>query len=203
MNYWKRTRIFTATIPTVNQLLKGIQMTEFQNNACGIDFEEAQENPGSAYFLFTIQDGASSGGGASCYFWYDSPEQLLNSIKSHMDFWNWGNGIENASLAIAKIIDKYDNPYALDNMLLSELSDYSHRNAGVHLWAWGTFEDLCSDYDPFCVETRTEFRDWCESTGQVSYTSESGEEVSGVNPSEPIDEIELDLFKEYLSQTPT
>ena len=74
---------------------------------------------------------------------------------------------------------------------------------GVYLWAWGSFKDLCSDNDPFCVETRSEFRDWCESTGQVSYTSESGEDVSGVNPSEPIDAIELDLFKEYLSQTPT
>ena len=178
-------------------------MTTFQNNACGIDFEEAQENPGSAYFLFTIQYGKSSGGGTSCYFWYDTAEQLLKSIKTHMDFWHWGNGFENACLALTKIIDKYDNPNALDHKLLSDLSDYSHRNAGVYLWAWGSFKDLCSDNDPFCVETRSEFRDWCESTGQVSYTSESGEDVSGVNPSEPIDAIELDLFKEYLSQTPT
>ena len=192
-----------SRILTIEHFTKGIQMNKTNDNTTGIDFWTAQEDPGNAYFLFTIQDGAYSGGGTSCYFWYDSEEQLLNSIKSHMDFWNWGNGFDDAAVALAKIIDAYDSPNSLDNKLLSELSDYSHRNAGVHLWAWGTFTNLCSGDDSFCVETRSEFRDWCEKTGQVAHTSDSGEEVSMDNPSASIDEIELDLFKEYLSQTPT
>lgn len=194
---------FTATILPVEYLMKDMQMTEFHDSASGIDFLDAQENVGSAYFLFTIQDGATAGGGTSCYFWYDSSEQLLDSIKSRMDFWNWGNRFDDASVALAKIIDTEENPCALDNKLLSRLSDYSHRNAGVHLWAWGTFQDLCSGDDHFSLETRSEFREWCQEAGLVSNTSESGEEGSAFSPTEPINEIELDLFKEYLSQTPT
>ena len=112
-------------------------MQQPQDSNYGIDFFEAQNNVGDTYFLFTIQEGASAGGGVSCYFWYESPEQLLSSIKKRMDFWNWGNGFDVASAALVKIIDAHKNSSSLDSNLLSELSDYSHRNAGVHLWAWG------------------------------------------------------------------
>lgn len=178
-------------------------MKNIQDNNPGIDFLDAQSNVGAPYFLFTIQEGASAGGGVSCYFWFESPEQLIGSIKNQMDFWTWGNGCDEASVALAKIIDTYKSPTSLDDKLRSNLSEYTRRHAAVHLWAWGTFEDLCSGFDPFSIETRSEFREWCVGSGLITHTSISGDETPEVSLTEPIGEFELDLFMDYLGQTPT
>ena len=166
----------------------------------GIDFYDAQQNVGDPFFLFTIQLGGVTGGGVSCYFWYESAEQLLNSIKNHLDFWNWHNGTEKASAEISKIIDSYKKPGSLDSELRSMLSDYTHKNAGVHFWAWGSFGNLCYDQSPFSIETRREFREWCEETDQFSFIENAEDELKATDA---ILDIELNLFKDFLSQSPT
>ena len=170
------------------------------NDHSGIDFYEAQQNAGDSYFLFTIQEGESAGGGVSCYFWFSSFEQLINSIRLHMDFWNWRNGFDEASKALSKIIDAHKESDILDSKLLSKLNEYSQKNAGVRLWEWGTYEDLCSGHEPFSLETRSEFRDWCNETDQFSYVTNADD---GLTNTDPITAIEQDLFLEYLAQTPT
>ena len=81
-----------------------------------------------------------------------------------------------------------------------KLNEYSEKNAGVHLWEWGTYENLCSGHEPFSLETRSEFREWCEDTDQFSYVADGDD---GQTKTDPITDIEQELFLEFLSQTPT
>ena len=170
------------------------------NDHSGIDFYEAQQNVGDSYFLFTIQKGETAGGGVSCYFWFESFEQMINSIRLHMDFWDWENGFDEASKVISQIIDTYKESSSLEPKLLSKLNEYCEKHAGVHLWECGTYEDLCLGQEPFSLETRSEFREWCHETDQFSYVTD---EADGVTKTDPISEIEQDLFLEFLAQTPT
>jgi hypothetical protein len=118
-----------------------------------------------------------------------------------MDFWNWRNGFDEASEALSKIIDSHKESDILDSKLLSKLNEYSQKNAGVRLWEWGTYEDLCSGHEPFSLETRSEFRDWCDETDQFSFVKKNADD--GLTNTDPITETEQELFLEYLAQTPT
>ena len=129
-----------------------------QNDDAEIDFFEAQQNVGSDYFMYIIQDGVVSGGGTSCYFWYSSPSQMLNCIKNYIDFWSWRDGPEESSRVLAAIIDGAPNAVSLSDDLRQDLDKYMKQNAGIHLWSWGRFSDLCTSSDIFCEDVRREFR---------------------------------------------
>ncbi len=75
-----------------------IWITEIMNS---ISFEDSQLNVGDNYYIY-IEDGNAH---VSCYFWFDSLEQLLLSIKEHCDFWQWGNGLEQAKHDLSNIVD--------------------------------------------------------------------------------------------------
>ena len=160
------------------------------------DFYDAQSYGGDNYFLYIIQEGEHEGGGTSCYFWFSSPSQLLASIKNHMDFWEWAEGWEEASAKLAEIIDSHADATSLGDKLVSQLDHYAYENAGIKLWALGTFEDLCSGHDAFCVEARTDFR------GNGDWDDENSDEANG-DPSRPISEDEIDEFIEFLGRTAT
>jgi hypothetical protein len=170
------------------------------NKKTGIDFYQAQGNVGDSYFLYTIQDGEHSGGGVSCFFWFKSAKQLLDSIRTSMDFWEWRDGFDQASIDLSKIIDSFENAEILDQRLLSKLSDYTHKNAGIHLWERGTLEQLYSGYEPFSSETRREFRECC---GKNDQFSDGFDEGNRLRLTDPILDIEKDLFLDFLAKSPT
>ena len=170
----------------------------FNADDSAVNFYDAQSKGSEEYFLYIIQDGEHAGSGTSCYFWFSSPTQLLNSIKAHMDFWDWQDGWDSAADDLAKIIDSDPQPTHLSGALESKLDAYMYENAGIHLWAWGTFADLCASGRPFCAEVRKDFRE-----ALASANWEDGSESEEQDMSKPIAIIEIDDFVEFLNDTPT
>ena len=121
-----------------------------------IEFYDAQGNVGDSYFVYTIQGGAHSGGGVSCYFWFSSAEHFFHSLIAHGVFWDWGNSWEIASRDIKDIVSSSTD----SETIFKGISHYLSSNAGVTLYAWGAFEDLLSGDDPFCSEIRSDFREF-------------------------------------------
>ncbi len=164
-----------------------------------INFYDAQSNVGDEYYIFTI-DNPGGGSGVSCYFGFSTARQLLNCFKNHADFWNWSDGSEIASEEIASIIDSHANPESLESDLEFALDKYMQENAGVHLYSWGKFEDLCSSEDHFCAEVRTEFRESVNSWDDDENDENTDDEK---DQSRPIEAGELDSFIDYLMRMPT
>lgn len=157
-----------------------------------IDFHDAQGNVGDSYFVYTIQGGAHSGGGVSCYFWYSAAEHFFQSLIAHGDFWDWGNDWEVALGDIKGIVNS-----SIDSeTTFQALRKYMFSNAGVNLYAWGAFEDLlCSD-DPFCAEVRSDFRD-------AQLDLDDDEQEQEAIAARAISPEEIDDFCEFLAETPT
>ena len=85
-----------------------------------ISFDESQFNVGDNYYIY-IEDGNAH---VSCYFWFDSLEQLLLSIKDHCDFWQWGNGLEQAKYDLSNIIDSQLPTAEFDDELINDVVIY-------------------------------------------------------------------------------
>jgi hypothetical protein len=164
------------------------------------DFYDAQGFGDGEYFMYVIEDEDRGGGGTSCYFWFSSPAQLLNAIKKHMDFWECREGWEVASRDLAEIIDKHPNAMKLDEGLRAELSGYVTEHASIHIYAWGTFNELCTGEDDFCREVRKDFRVWddedeeCEQTVDVDKNTDSSRPIGGDETAD---------FIEFLNNSPT
>lgn len=171
---------------------------EFRNAVASVSFYDSQFKGSKEYFLYIIQEGSHAGGGTSCYFWFLSPAQLLNSIKMRMDFWKWRDGWNIAARDLAAIIDAETTPTDLGRSLKANLNSYMRDHAGIHLWAWGTFADLCAGTQPFCAEARKDFR---EALARANWDADSGSD--GQDASRPIAESELDDFVDFLDETPT
>ncbi len=154
------------------------------------------------YFIYVIEDGDRGGGGISCYFWFSSPAQLLNAIKKHMDFWECSDGWEEASRELAEIIDNHPDALRLDDGLRAELSGYVTEHASIHLYAWGTFKELCAGEDDFCRQVRTDFREglgWDDDYDD----EEHSDDQANVDSSRPIAVDETAGFIEFLNNSPT
>lgn len=157
-----------------------------------IDFYDAQCNVGDSYFVYAIQGGAHSGGGASCYFWFSSAEHFFQSLIAHGDFWEWSNGWEIASRDIKDIVKS-----SIDSeIILEALSNHMSSNAGVTLYAWGAFEKLISGDDPFCLEVRSDFR-------ESRLDQQDDELVEEADAARAISPDEVDDFCDFLAETPT
>jgi len=156
------------------------------------DFYEAQANIGDPYFMYVIDEGVN-GGGTSCFLGFESAPQLLNALQIHLDFWQWRNDPETAQRAVAKMIAADVDPYALSETLRVKVSAYMRKHAGVHLGAWGRFDDLCASADRFSSEIRKEFR------ASDTHESDSPEP----NLQRRISGDEFDAFCDYLAQLMT
>jgi hypothetical protein len=156
-----------------------------------IDFYESQTDAGKPIFIYTIDSNAH----VSCYFWFDSYCQLLASIIEHGDFWHWNADWSDAKRALTDIIEKYPENIDVNDDLMSELQDYMLENANIHLYAWGTFEELCTGDDEFSKEVREEFRE--------AYSENYEDEEDETEPTSEITETELDDFLQYLVDIPS
>ena len=172
--------------------------TEFSDNEAR-DFSEAQFRISEEYFLYIIESGEHAGGGTSCYFWFDSFQQLLDSIKENYDFWEWGNDFVEDDLN--RIIGDSGSVSELSEEVKSELSAYMHENAGIILYYWGKFSDLCSGSSAFCVEVRADFRSFIED--DKCHSAEAEGDDGGAHLSRPISPEEVDAFVRFLNQTPS
>ena len=157
-----------------------------------IDFYDAQGNIGDSYFVYTVQGGSQGGGGVSCFFWFLSAEHFFQSLIVHGDFWQWGNDWEIASKDIEEIVSS-----SIDSeTIFKTLSKYLSSNAGVTLYAWGSFDDLVSSDDPFCSEVRSDFRETRLDQGD-------DESMDAAYVNRAISPDEMDDFFEFLAETPT
>jgi hypothetical protein len=123
------------------------------------DFYDAQYREKEEYFVCIDQPGEHAGGGTTCYFWFSSPAQLLNSIKNHMDFWEWSDGWADAAEHLAKIIEWHATENTLTDDLLTQLDAYVYEHAGIIILKWGTLKELFSGNDSFFREARRDFRE--------------------------------------------
>ncbi|MBV5300183.1 MAG: hypothetical protein J0649_00140 [Methylococcales bacterium] len=83
-----------------------------------ISFDESQLNVGDNYYIY-IEDCNAH---VSCYFWFDSLAQFFLFIKEHCDFWQWGNGLEQAKLDLSNIIDRQLPTAEFDDELISQIN---------------------------------------------------------------------------------
>jgi hypothetical protein len=157
-----------------------------------IDFHDAQGNAGDSYFIYIIQVGAHSGGGASCYFWFSSAEHFFQSLIAHGDFWDWGNGWEVASRDIKDIVSASTE----SETIFEALNQYMSSTADLTLYAWGVFEDLLYGDDPFCSEVRSDFR-------ETRMDQDDDQAVEDPDAARVISQDEIDDFCEFLADTPT
>lgn len=182
-------------------------MVTENDDTAGISFEDSQNNVGDKYFMYIIDGGAH----VSCFFWFSSSEQLLNSIMNYMDYWQWGNGFEEALQDLSGIILKHPDAIELKYELQSELSKYMEKHAGITLYGWGTFDDLCNSDDSFCEEIRCDFREYQRDMNDDYEDDEEDEDERDQNEelddlpdsSRPISDDELDSFCDYLIQIPS
>jgi hypothetical protein len=156
-----------------------------------IDFYDAQGNVGEPYFVYVIQSGERSGGGTSCYFWFSSPKHFFSSLLANGDFWEWRSGWGDASGSLKNIVDSLSEP----QLVLQQLDAYFSEEAVVHLYAWGTFDDLLSSDNPFCAEVRADFRE--------KRSLEDDDDESGAAPSRAIDPEEIEDFLDFLAGSST
>lgn len=170
-------------------------MPEIENSA--IDFDTARCSSGE-YFMYVIQNGEHSGGGTSCYFWFSSPAQLLNSIKHHMDFWEWRDGWEKASDDLTKIIDIYGTQKLSDG-LRADIDDYIYKNAHLNIYGWGSLSDLTTSDGKLFADIRKDFRE--EAIHRDNENDETG--VDAAKSSRPISLDEMASFIEFISTEPT
>jgi hypothetical protein len=163
------------------------------------DFSDAQFRDSEEYFLYVIESGEHAGGGTSCYFWFESFAQLLESIKENYDFWEWQNDFVGDDLN--KIIGDSGSVSELNEELKSELGAYMHENAGIILYYWGKFSGLCSGLSEFCIEVRADFRSSIED--DECHSAEAEGEDGRADLSRPISLEEVDAFVRFLNQTPS
>ena len=85
---------------------------------------------------------------------------------------------------------------------MSQINAYMQEHAGVCLYSWGTFEELCSGSDDFSKEIRVEFREECADSYD-EYDPEEGDDDSEKESDDarPISEDEQEDFCEYLMNT--
>jgi hypothetical protein len=166
-----------------------------------ISFEDSQLNVGDNYYIY-IEDGNAH---VSCYFWFDSLAQSLLSIKEHCDFWQWGNGLEQAKHDLSNIIDSQLPTAEFDDELMSQINAYMQEHAGICLYSWGAFEELCSGSDDFSKEVRTEFREECANSYDEydPEYDEDSEDEDLASESRPISEEEMEDFCAYLINMPS
>lgn len=172
-------------------------MTKSSSEDLGRDFFEAQvRDSEQEYFIYIEVEPEPPGEGFNYYFWFSSPRQLLNSIINNMGTWDWLWRIEydEAAAALRSIIDTHNDATLLPDELRSSLGKYIYENSGIHLYAWGTFKQLCSSDSGFCMEIRSDFRD------QV-WDAESCEDAEALSTSRPITADEQEAFLDFLHQT--
>lgn len=184
-------------------------MNTENDDTAGISFEDSQNNVGDKYFIYIIDGNAH----VSCFFWFSSPDQLLNSIINYMDFWQWDNGSDEALDDLTNIIQKHPDATELNYELQRELSEYMEGHAGITLYEWGTFDDLCSSDDSFCEEIRSDFREYQAEMSDDYDEDEEDEDEDERDPNEELDDLpdssrpisdeEMDSFCDYLMQIPS
>jgi len=166
-----------------------------------ISFDESQFNVGDNYYIY-IKDGNTH---VSCYFWFDSPAQFFLSIKEHCDFWSWGNGLEQAKHDLSNIIDSQLPTAEFDDELISQINAYMQDHAGICLYSWGAFEELCAGSDDFSKEVRTEFRhEYGDSyEDDLEEYDQNSEDEDQASDARPISEEEQEDFCKYLMNMPS
>ena len=166
--------------------------TMSENNPSDRDFYSAQSEVGDPYFMYVIDHGMN-GGGSSCYFWFTSPTQLRHALHHHLDFWTWADELEDAEHHVADILKDAQGGEILTNTLRAKLNDYFRRHAGFEIWAWGRFEDLCTQATEVFADIRREFRET---------VLDPDVEMEG-SLDAPIAVEELSDFCDYLAAIPT
>ncbi len=156
-------------------------------------FYDAQEFVGDNCYVYIISGVDFPGAAVSCYFWFEDVAQLLDAVRRDMSFWEWGNGWEAAQAEINKIVDTFNVDGVLGDGLRRALDRYARANAGISLYAWGSFESLFSGCDSFSKEIRSDFRKSCDRLD---------DEREGVeDQSRPICDDEMDDFLGFLGQS--
>jgi nucleosome binding factor SPN SPT16 subunit len=79
---------------------------------------------------------------------------------------------------------------------MSQINAYMQEHAGIFLYSWGSFEELCSGSDDFSKEVRAEYREDCANSYDES-------EPEDDDDSRPISEEQQEDFCEYLMNTPS
>jgi hypothetical protein len=153
-----------------------------------ISFESSQGNLGDDYYVYIID----LNGHVSCFFWFDTISQFIASIAAYGDFWMWGNDWTKAKEKLESIVKLVQSNEISDEKGMNMIAKYMGENAGLSLYAWGSFSQLCNGNDEFSKEIRSDFRNsTCEEDG---CDNDIGNSIS-------IKEVEE--FLEYLAGIPT
>ena len=107
-----------------------------------------------------------------------------------------GNGLEQAKVDLSNIIDSQLPTAEFDDELMPQINTYMQEHAGIFLYSWGSFEELCAGSDEFGKEVRTEFREECgdSSENDSEEYDENSEVEDQVSEARPISEEEQEDF---------
>ena len=76
-------------------------------------------------------------------------------------------------------------------------------HAGIFLYSWGAFEELCSGSDDFSKEVRTEFREDFANSYDEYDPEENDDSDEESNDARSISEEEMEDFCTYLMNMPS
>jgi nucleosome binding factor SPN SPT16 subunit len=81
---------------------------------------------------------------------------------------------------------------------MSQVNAYMQEHAGVFLYSWGSFEELCSGSDDFSKEVRTQFREECANSYDESDPEDDDDSEKESDDARSISEEEQEDFCQYL-----
>lgn len=114
-----------------------------------------------------------------------------------------GNGLEQAKVDLSNIIDSQLPTAEFDDELMPQINTYMQEHAGIFLYSWGSFEELCSSSDDFSKEVRAEYREECANTYGESEPEDDDSSEEEFDDARPISEEQQEDFCEYLMNTPS